>query len=100
LLDGEPGSWLRPGWQVLPQADGTLDERLATGFASLPVGPAVLVGMDTPQLAAEYLRFDAARFDACLGLAADGGFWAIGFRQPSVATEVIRGVPMSTAYTG
>jgi glycosyltransferase A (GT-A) superfamily protein (DUF2064 family) len=100
LLDGEPAGWLRPLWQVMPQADGTLDERLASGFESLPPGPAVVVGMDTPQLNAENLTFDPSRFDACLGPATDGGYWAIGFRDPSMAAAVIRGVPMSTVGTG
>lgn len=100
LLDGDPAGLVPPGWRVVPQAGDGLDQRLAAGFAAVPDGPAVLVGMDTPQLSAELLCFDPARYDACLGPAADGGFWSIGFREPHRAVEFIPGVPMSTAVTG
>ena len=36
--------------------------------------------------------------DAVFGPAADGGFWALGLREPDPA--LLRGVPMSTAATG
>jgi glycosyltransferase A (GT-A) superfamily protein (DUF2064 family) len=100
LLDGEPGGWLPASWRVLPQVTGGLDERLAAGFDALPARPALLVGMDTPQLHASLLGFDPSRYDSCLGLAADGGFWAIGFADPGNARECIAGVPMSTDRTG
>lgn len=32
VLDGEAGSWLPPGWQVVPQRGGGLDVRLAAAF--------------------------------------------------------------------
>jgi glycosyltransferase A (GT-A) superfamily protein (DUF2064 family) len=100
LLDGEPGGWLPASWRVLPQVAGGLDERLSAGFDALPAGPALLVGMDTPQLHAGLLGFDPSRYDSCLGLAADGGFWSIGFADPSRARGCIAGVPMSTDRTG
>lgn len=100
LLDGNPADWLPSGWSVLPQVTGGLDERLCAGFDGLPGGPAVLVGMDTPQLRADQLHFDPLRYDACLGLAEDGGFWAIGFAEPGRARDCIVGVPMSTPDTG
>lgn len=100
LFDGNPTGWLPPGWSVLAQVEGGLAERLSAGFDRLPSGPAVLVGMDTPQLRADQLRFDPLRYDACLGLAEDGGFWAIGFTEPARARSCIVGVPMSTPDTG
>ena len=100
LLDGTPGDWLPAGWQVIEQSAGDLDERLSSGFDGLPPGPAVLVGMDTPQLQAFQLQFDPSRYDACLGMATDGGFWAIGFADPTRARSCISGVPMSQAETG
>jgi glycosyltransferase A (GT-A) superfamily protein (DUF2064 family) len=55
----------------------------------------------SPQVHRSQLEaFDPARYDACLGLADDGGYWAIGLRAPAVASRVIHGVPMSTARTG
>lgn len=100
LFDGDPAGWVPEGWRVVPQAAGGLDERLAQGFAALGDGPALLVGMDTPQLSPSDLEVDLVNHDACIGLAFDGGYWAIGFREPSRAAEVIRGVPMSTSFTG
>ncbi|WP_369213698.1 TIGR04282 family arsenosugar biosynthesis glycosyltransferase [Streptomyces flavofungini] len=101
VLHGTPGPWLPPGYEVLPQADGGLDERLAAAFGHCDGGPALLVGMDTPQLTPDLLA-DVGRdgHDAWFGPAADGGFWALGFADPSLAGALVRGVPMSTDRTG
>ncbi|MEV6673372.1 DUF2064 domain-containing protein [Streptomyces sp. NPDC051162] len=102
VLDGRPGRWLPPGFDVVPQCAGGLDERLAAAFAGC-AGPALLIGMDTPQvtagLLAPALADDAWRgCDAWFGPAADGGFWALGMAEPRPG--LVRGVPMSTARTG
>jgi uncharacterized protein len=97
VLDGEPGPWLPPGFEVIPQCGGGLDERLAAAFTAVP-GPALLIGMDTPQLTPGLLTVDWEDADAWFGAAADGGFWGLGFRVPDAA--LVRGVPMSTAGTG
>jgi hypothetical protein len=97
VLDGEPGRWLPPGFEVVPQCGGPLDERLAAAFGAVS-GPALLVGMDTPQVTAELLTVDWQAADAWFGPAADGGFWALGLREPD--PELLRGVPMSTDTTG
>jgi glycosyltransferase A (GT-A) superfamily protein (DUF2064 family) len=97
VLDGEPGPWLPPGFDVVPQCCGGLDERLAAAFAAVP-GPALLIGMDTPQLTPGLLAVDWEVADAWFGPAADGGFWGLGLRRPDAA--LVRGVPMSTADTG
>ena len=44
-----PGDWLAPGVEVVAAAGDGLDERLADAFADVG-GPALLVGMDTPQV--------------------------------------------------
>jgi hypothetical protein len=97
VLDGEPGPWLPPGFDVVPQCGGGLDERLAAALAAVP-GPALLIGMDTPQLTPGVLAVSWEAADAWFGPAADGGFWALGLRRPDAA--LVRGVPMSTADTG
>ena len=97
VLDGAPGPWLPGGFDVVPQCGGPLDERLAAAFAAVS-GPALLVGMDTPQLTPELLTVDWGGADAWFGPAADGGFWALGLRVPDPA--LLRGVPMSTSSTG
>ena len=80
-----PQGWLPSGWELAEQPDGGLDRRLVAAFDAVGEGPALLVGMDTPQLAPRHLAFDTDRYDACLGPAADGGYWAIGFRDPAHA---------------
>lgn len=102
VLDGAPGPWLPPGFEVVPQVPGGLDERLAAAFGQCR-GPAVLVGMDTPQLTPELLRpaLDPDAWHGCsawFGPAVDGGFWALGLATPDPA--LLRGVPMSRPDTG
>ncbi|MFI2431393.1 DUF2064 domain-containing protein [Streptomyces sp. NPDC018693] len=99
VLDGDPGPWLPPGFDVVRQCPGGLDERLADAFARhTGGGPALLIGMDTPQVTPDLLTVDFADCDAYFGPAADGGFWALGLAVPDPA--LLRGVPMSTAWTG
>lgn len=102
VLDGQPGPWLPAGIEVVPQCAGGLDERLAAAFAGC-AGPALLVGMDTPQitpgLLAPALGPDAWQdCDAWFGPAVDGGFWALGLADPDPG--LLRGVPMSRPDTG
>lgn len=97
VLDGRPGPWLPPGFDVVPQCAGGLDERLAAAFAGCD-GPALLVGMDTPQITPELLTVDFAGCEAYFGPAEDGGFWALGLAAPDPG--LLRGVPMSTPFTG
>ncbi|MFM9371372.1 DUF2064 domain-containing protein [Streptomyces sp. Da 82-17] len=97
VLDGEPGPWLPPGFEVVPQCAGGLDARLAAAFAAC-TGPSVLVGMDTPQITPELLDVRLAPGEACFGPAEDGGFWLLGLAEP--APDLVRGVPMSTPGTG
>ncbi|MFJ3306531.1 DUF2064 domain-containing protein [Streptomyces sp. NPDC086549] len=97
VLDGTPGPWLPPGFDVVPQCAGGLDERLADAFARC-AGPALLIGMDTPQVTPDLLTVDFAGCDAYFGPAEDGGFWALGLAEPDPA--LLRGVPMSTPVTG
>jgi rSAM/selenodomain-associated transferase 1 len=94
-----------PGWATVRQRGGPLGDRLANAFADTraPGTAALLIGMDTPQLTADE-HLDAALLllagvDAVLGPADDGGWWALGLRDPGHA-EVLRAVPTSTADTG
>lgn len=102
VLDGDPAGWARRGFDIVPQAPGGLDARLAAAFEVLG-GPTLLVGMDTPQITPALLRSAAGTLvepgvDAVLGLADDGGFWAVGLH--AAAPDPFTGVPMSTAGTG
>ncbi|QES47019.1 glycosyltransferase [Streptomyces venezuelae] len=100
VLDGSPGPWLPPGFEVRPQCPGELDARLAAAFADCAGDAALLIGMDTPQITPGLLApaLDFERHDAWFGPAADGGFWALALAAPDPA--LLLGVPMSTPQTG
>lgn len=91
-------------FDVITQTDGTLDLRLGALFDECDE-PLLLIGMDTPQVTAEHLApafdgwpHDTGSPDAWFGAASDGGFWALGMREPR--GDLIRGVPMSQDDTG
>jgi glycosyltransferase A (GT-A) superfamily protein (DUF2064 family) len=94
------------GWDVVRQRGDGLAQRLATAFADVaelePRRPALLIGMDTPQLTSALigeLAAGLARADAVLGPAVDGGWWGLALRDPAHA-RVLGDVPMSTSDTG
>jgi rSAM/selenodomain-associated transferase 1 len=96
------GAYDAAGFQVQPQRGGPMPERLAAAFDDCDDSlPALLVGMDTPQLTPQLLQqaVDAlARHEAVLGLATDGGWWALGLQRPDGA--LLRDVPTSRDDTG
>ncbi len=101
VLDGAAGDWIPDAFEVIAQRGGGLDERLAAAFEDVG-GPAILVGMDTPQLTPQILAegieaLGRPGVDAVLGPALDGGYWAIGLRAPD--HRVFAGVPMSVEET-
>ena len=103
LLDGEPGAWVPPGFQVVAQRGDGLAERLAAGFADVD-DSAIVIAMDTPQVESTSLgRALRALQGGCptvFGPAADGGFWLLGLAAGIVPNAVFDGIPMSTPHTG
>ncbi|MFI8003185.1 DUF2064 domain-containing protein [Streptomyces sp. NPDC086010] len=102
VLEGRPGPWTPPGFDVVPQCAGGLDERIAAAFAAC-AGPALLIGMDTPQITPGLLApvLSPSGWDGCdawFGPAEDGGFWALGLAAPD--PRAVRGVVMSRPDTG
>jgi len=99
-LEGSPGPWLPPGFELIEQCGETFEDRLTHAWA-LAGGPGVQIGMDTPQITAGLLDECLASLEtssAALGLATDGGWWAIGLRHS--APDTFRGIPMSRSDTG
>lgn len=101
-LEGEPGAWVPAGFAVVPQRGEGLGERIAAAFEDAG-GPALLVGMDTPQLTPELIAGAASELcrrgtDAVIGPAEDGGWWALGLRRSD--PSLFSGVPMSEPTTG
>jgi glycosyltransferase A (GT-A) superfamily protein (DUF2064 family) len=102
VLDGDGIPALPAGFDVVPQRSGSHAERIEAALAAAS-GPALLIGMDTPQVTPELLSLDITdrTADAWFGLAADGGWWTLGLRNPARdAGRVLAGVPMSTPETG
>jgi hypothetical protein len=98
-LDGPAGGWVPPGVRVIEQHGNGLDERIAAAFQDAGT-PALLIGMDTPQVSVELLAecIETLRgVDAVLGEAEDGGWWAAGLRR--VDSRAFVGVPMSKRFT-
>jgi uncharacterized protein len=89
---------------VISQRGTGFGVRLANAHLDAGLGQPVLqIGMDTPQVTPESLASAAELLhtgaDSVLGLAEDGGWWALGLADPLHA-KVLTGVPMSEADTG
>ncbi|MFN2491213.1 MAG: DUF2064 domain-containing protein [Actinomycetota bacterium] len=87
--------------ECLPQRGRGLGERIAGAFEDVGA-PALLIGMDTPQVTAALLEhalrtLGRPRVGAVLGDTPDGGYWSVGLRRGNRHAFV--GVPMSTART-
>jgi uncharacterized protein len=101
-LDGSPGNWIPPGFEIMAQRGPSFDHRLAAAWTDA-AGPGLQIGMDTPQLTPDLLDHclelaSQPGATASLGRAADGGWWAIGLAD-RWDVDVFSGVPMSTAGT-
>ena len=100
-FDGDPTGIVPTDFEVVAQRSGSLADRLAGAWAD--AGSAgIQIGMDTPQLTGADLNaaFDTLErpgTDAVLGLATDGGWWAIGLHRPD---DVFAGIATSQADTG
>lgn len=96
------GSYAAAGFDLQPQRGGPMPERLAAAFDDCdPDLPALLVGMDTPQLTPDLLgrALDAlTQHRAVLGPAPDGGWWALGLQRPD--GSLLADVPTSREDTG
>lgn len=107
VLDGTPGPWIPPGFDVIAQRGDGLAGRLAAAFQDVFSSGStfgLVIAMDTPQLETsvlhEALDTLARRGVAVLGPAADGGFWAIGLQDDLDPVSVFADIPMSTPQTG
>ena len=116
-LDGPPGLWLPPGFDVIAQRGCSFERRLEHAWADLAATTVggIQIGMDTPQITPSLLDSQLAALTpsspsssgtrswtqgrAVLGPAADGGWWLIGLGgiDPRL---VFSGVPLSTPFTG
>ena len=102
LLEGDRQEWMPTAFDVVAQRGGGLEERLRNGF--LDLGPSVIIGMETPHVAAALADAVAAahRGVDSIGLATDGGYWMIGLCAASAARahDLFDAMPMSRTHTG
>lgn len=95
-----PVDWVRAG-TAIPQGPGDLGRRLSRVIQSLPPGPVVILGSDTPTVTRADLA-DAFRAlgpnRAVFGPALDGGYWLIGLRRGLGERLPFDGVRWSTAH--
>lgn len=101
VFEGDPGPWRPEGFEVMAQRGDGLGQRLQAAFDDVG-GPALLIGMDTPQVTSAQLgeavrALDDEGVDSVLGPTADGGYWCVGFRGP--VPGAFDGVPMSAPDT-
>jgi hypothetical protein len=101
VFEGDARRWTPPGFDAIPQRGDGLAARLSAAFEDVAM-PALLVGMDTPQLTTSLLLDGLAALarpdvDAVLGPAADGGYWSIGLKRAD--PRVFEDVPMSEPIT-
>jgi rSAM/selenodomain-associated transferase 1 len=101
VFEGDSRSWRRHGLEIIPQRGRGLGERLAAAFEDVKE-PALLVGMDTPQLTPQLLldgmhALALPGVDAVLGRALDGGYWSVGLKRGW--SHAFSGVPMSHQET-
>jgi glycosyltransferase A (GT-A) superfamily protein (DUF2064 family) len=88
---------------VISQRGEDFADRLANAHADAADGyPVLQIGMDTPQVTSSLLASCGRQLcetPGVLGLAHDGGWWALGVRTPAAA-QCLRTVPMSRPDTG
>ncbi|MGR3501996.1 TIGR04282 family arsenosugar biosynthesis glycosyltransferase [Pseudaestuariivita sp.] len=86
----------------LPQGTGTLGDRMARAFRSMPPGPVCIIGADIPGIRKRHIAcaFKAlGDHDATLGPAPDGGYWLIGLKRTrAVPAGFLEDVRWSTEH--
>lgn len=86
--------WLGADLAIVDQGEGDLGDRLSRASRE---GATILLGADTPDLAAAHLQAAAAALDAghaVIGPAEDGGYWLLGVPKPMPA--LFAAMPWST----
>lgn len=66
------------------QSGGDLGARMENAFRCLPLGPALLIGSDIPDIRPEHINAAFKQLgdhDVVFGPAGDGGYWLIGFKN-------------------
>lgn len=98
--ESELREYLQPGWNLKPQGEGELGERLQRAIGeALEAGArkVVVIGADCPEVEERDVRQawkELEKHDLVLGPAADGGYWLIAMK--SLHAELFRDIPWSS----
>ncbi len=94
--------WLGQTVSVIGQGTGDIGARMRRALATMPPGPAVLIGGDIPEVAPRHIE-DAFHIlgsrDCVFGPARDGGYWLVGLRRSPASPDVFSNVRWSSPYT-
>lgn len=88
------------GYELWPQPEGSLADRMIAFFDKFGPEPVVLIGSDSPTLDRSDVEYALQRLrevDCVLGPAADGGLYLIGLRGEQ-ASRILRKVKWSTSH--
>jgi len=84
------------------QGSGDLGKRMTSAFASLPPGPALIIGSDIPDIHPHHLEVAFRKLgenDAVFGPCDDGGYWLVGLkRRQGLAPDFMRHVRWSSCH--
>jgi rSAM/selenodomain-associated transferase 1 len=103
--EAEMKAWLGPEPVCIPQIGKDLGQRMGNAFVQAfaaetsPVGQAILLGSDSPDLDPEIIHqaFDSlTQNDVALGPAVDGGYYLIGFNRHTFFKELFNGISWGT----
>lgn len=88
-------------WDLIPQGEGDLGQRMLRPWLELPPGPVVIIGSDIPGITPEHIAaaFEAlGENDLVFGPATDGGYWLVGAkRRPHIINPFV-GVRWSSEH--
>lgn len=84
------------------QGTGDLGQRMDRIMGSLPPGPVVIIGSDSPAISGTHINAAFEKLgahDAVIGPALDGGYWLIGLKRFPRCPHIFNNVRWSSAHT-
>jgi rSAM/selenodomain-associated transferase 1 len=98
----EVNSWLKNLWQIIPQSEGDLGDKMNQAFIkSFEEGydKVIIIGSDLPELTSSDILQGFSELntvDLILGPSTDGGYYLIGLKKPQ--PPLFKDISWSTAF--
>jgi uncharacterized protein len=92
-------NWLGNGFTYFPQRGKDLGEKMRCAFEDVFRGSftrAVLIGSDSPDLPADFLKQAISASGPVIGPSSDGGYYLIGFNKDDFLPQAFNGISWST----